>query len=388
MAAAAAAASAPPAAPDNDGAATGSANSGWWGGMPAGAGCAAGATADEGPSTSGRADAPSDPAAPARMRRIASAPAFRAACANTAPPATPAAAPALPPPAHCACAAAAAGGRCGCLEVYVVSRAFTEFGGPLLKRMTPEMRLSMVDLGICHYMTVFKTPDGRFHQFDFGPHGGDVEKVNGPLAAWLRRARRQQQQLQQAAPAGGAGAAGPSGTVVAGGAAQQQAAVGGAMRQSPSAPALELYAALAAAEALDGCGVGGGGAGGPGGGRCVFPGAPRPSVAPALAVARAGARVVPLSPASARGCTFLSAARRARACGPRPNPLLTPGTLLAPPPKGRPGPTARSGSACWKSCPRRTCTWGARACRSRTCACGVRGGRCSTGCTRTTAGGC
>lgn len=31
-------------------------------------------------------------------------------------------------------------GRCSCLEVYVVSRAFTEFGGPVLKRMPPNAR--------------------------------------------------------------------------------------------------------------------------------------------------------------------------------------------------------------------------------------------------------
>jgi hypothetical protein len=48
----------------------------------------------------------------------------------------------------------------------------------------------MVDLGICHYMTVFKTPDGKFVQFDFGPLGGDVQVANGPLAKLLQRARR------------------------------------------------------------------------------------------------------------------------------------------------------------------------------------------------------
>jgi hypothetical protein len=168
--------------------------------------------------------------APARMRRIASAPALRAACASSAA--------AAPPRRACACATAAAGAQpCSCLEggleVYVVSRAFTEFAGPLVKKMSPEMRLSLVDLGLCHYMTVFRTPEGKYVQFDFGPHGGDVEKVNGPVGAWLRRARQQQQQQQQ----------------------RQQQAGGGGMRQSPSAPALELCAALAAAEGGrgDGC---------------------------------------------------------------------------------------------------------------------------------------
>lgn len=141
------------------------------------------------------------------MRRAASAPALRAACE----------------PRRCACAAA-----CGCLEVYVVSRAFTEFGGGLFRRMTPEMKRSLMDLGICHYMTVFRTPDGKYVQFDFGPKGGDVEKVNGPLGAWLRAARRQQQQEQQSSGPGG-------------------------LRASPSAPVLELSAALAAAVEEDGC---------------------------------------------------------------------------------------------------------------------------------------
>jgi len=49
-------------------------------------------------------------------------------------------------------------------------------------------REHMVDMGICHYMTVFKTPDGQLVQFDFGPTGGDVQKAHGPLATLLRRA--------------------------------------------------------------------------------------------------------------------------------------------------------------------------------------------------------
>ena len=39
-------------------------------------------------------------------------------------------------------------------------------------------------------MTVFKTPDGKFVQFDFGPLGGDVQVANGPLAKLLQQARR------------------------------------------------------------------------------------------------------------------------------------------------------------------------------------------------------
>jgi len=163
------------------------------------------------------------------MRRSASAPALRAACAPHAPHAP-----------RCACDAAHA---CGCLEVYVASRGFTEFGGPLFKRMSPEVRQSLVDMGVCHFLTVFKTPDGRLIQFDFGPQGGDVEKADGPLGAVLRAARRRRLQQEQEQPAGGAGA--------------------GGMRPSPSAPALEL--ALAAAAASEGEGGGGSGCGWDGG---------------------------------------------------------------------------------------------------------------------------
>jgi hypothetical protein len=176
------------------------------------------------------------PDAPSRrMRRTASAPALRAPC----------------PGGHCTRCGA---GKCGCLEVYVVSRAFSEFGGPLFRNMTPEMRHSMVDLGICHYMTVFRTPDGRYVQFDFGPHGGDVEKVNGPLGALLRRARRQvaeQHQHQQLQPmawalAGGGGAGGGLGF---GGSGYG----GGGVHLSASAPSLEALAAAAAEAAGDDC---------------------------------------------------------------------------------------------------------------------------------------
>jgi len=29
-----------------------------------------------------------------------------------------------------------------------------------------------VDVGVCHYLTIFKTPCGQLVQFDFGPRGG------------------------------------------------------------------------------------------------------------------------------------------------------------------------------------------------------------------------
>jgi hypothetical protein len=78
-----------------------------------------------------------------------------------------------------------------------------------MKRLHPEARDQLVDIGICHYMTVFKTPDGQLIQFDFGPLGGDVQKAHGPLATFLRRARAaaQKQQLQDSVVAAAAAAA-------------------------------------------------------------------------------------------------------------------------------------------------------------------------------------
>jgi hypothetical protein len=136
---------------------------------------------------------------------------------------------------------------CRCLEVYVVSRAFSEFGGAVFNRLTPEMRRYMVDIGICHYMTVFRTPDGRLVQFDFGPQGGDVQKARGPLAALLRTARRQ------------AAAAAATGTAATGDSALQGSGgrPAGGMVHSASLPALpvaslELSGAAAAADGMVG----------------------------------------------------------------------------------------------------------------------------------------
>jgi hypothetical protein len=94
--------------------------------------------------------------------------------------------------------------------VYVVSRSFTEFGGDVIKRMPQEARDHMIDMGLCHYMTVFRTPDGQLVQFDFGPLGGDVQKAHGPVATFLKRAHaaalaqagQQQQHIMQLTAAG------------------------------------------------------------------------------------------------------------------------------------------------------------------------------------------
>lgn len=196
----------------------------------------------------------------ARMRRVASAPAFKhASCYHevspTAAVAAAAVAAAQPPasttsrqrrsaqqlraPQPCS---SCTGGRCSCLEVYVVSRSFSEFAGPIMKRLHPDAREHLVDMGICHYMTVFKTADGQLVQFDFGPLGGDVQKAHGPLATFLRRARAaaQKQQLNAATAATAAAASASSAT--AGLAVEQSegSSSGRGMVHSPSAPSLPM----------------------------------------------------------------------------------------------------------------------------------------------------
>ncbi|KAF6258769.1 hypothetical protein COO60DRAFT_1516719 [Scenedesmus sp. NREL 46B-D3] len=140
------------------------------------------------------------------------------------------------------------GGRCSCLEVYVVSRSFTEFGGDVIKRLPQEARDHMIDMGLCHYMTVFRTPDGQLVQFDFGPLGGDVQKAHGPVATFLKRAhaaavaqagQQQQQFLQLAAAGAGAGSSAPVGSCGNDGGGSSRGMV-----HSPSAPMLLPLASM------------------------------------------------------------------------------------------------------------------------------------------------
>jgi hypothetical protein len=58
------------------------------------------------------------------------------------------------------------------MEVYVVQRPFKSFGAGLFKRLPPSVNDLFVDVGVCHYLTIFKTPSGQLVQFDFGPRGG------------------------------------------------------------------------------------------------------------------------------------------------------------------------------------------------------------------------
>ena len=68
------------------------------------------------------------------------------------------------------------------LEVYVAFRPFTEFGGALFAGLPAAVKENLLGLGIAHYMTVFRTPDGRYTQFDFGPQGGrDIYMSAGSL---------------------------------------------------------------------------------------------------------------------------------------------------------------------------------------------------------------
>lgn len=77
------------------------------------------------------------------------------------------------------------------LEVYVVLRNFKEFAGGVFHRLPVPLRDGVRDCGICHYMTVFKKPDGSLVQFDFGPSaGGDIHISKGPFASLLHKEAR------------------------------------------------------------------------------------------------------------------------------------------------------------------------------------------------------
>ena len=54
----------------------------------------------------------------------------------------------------------------------VVQRPFVSFGANIFKRLPSHVHQLFVDVGVCHYMTIFKTPSGQLVQFDFGPRGG------------------------------------------------------------------------------------------------------------------------------------------------------------------------------------------------------------------------
>lgn len=77
------------------------------------------------------------------------------------------------------------------MEVYVVLRNFQEFAGGFFHRLPGPIRDGVRDSGVCHYMTVFRQPDGTLVQFDFGPRGGgDIHVPGGPIARLLNKGPR------------------------------------------------------------------------------------------------------------------------------------------------------------------------------------------------------
>ena len=81
----------------------------------------------------------------------------------------------------------------------VVQRPFVSFGANLFKRMPPSVNDFFVDVGVCHYMTIFKTPGGQLYQFDFGPKGGGDISL-GPAES-TRMARLFRKRQSKAVPA-------------------------------------------------------------------------------------------------------------------------------------------------------------------------------------------
>ena len=69
------------------------------------------------------------------------------------------------------------------LNVYVVARPIRRSGGQVFRQLSDDVKNSIMQLGVCHYMTVFETTDGRLVQFDFGPTGGDIHK--GAPVCWI-----------------------------------------------------------------------------------------------------------------------------------------------------------------------------------------------------------
>lgn len=65
------------------------------------------------------------------------------------------------------------------MEVYAVTREFSEWGKGFYNRLPAAVRNSLRSSGICHFLVVVKDEDGRLRSFDFGPLGGDVAGLPG-----------------------------------------------------------------------------------------------------------------------------------------------------------------------------------------------------------------
>ena len=71
------------------------------------------------------------------------------------------------------------------MEVYAVTREFTEWGKGFYNRLPVPVRNGLRAAGVCHYLVVVRDPNkGEIYSFDFGPVGGDV---TGRLAGGSRR---------------------------------------------------------------------------------------------------------------------------------------------------------------------------------------------------------
>ena len=83
------------------------------------------------------------------------------------------------------------------LEVYVVMNFFKEWANGVFYRLPTPLRDGVRDSGICHYVTVFKQPDGSLVQFDYGPEGGDIYLAEGPLPMVFNRNKSTQRRREQ-----------------------------------------------------------------------------------------------------------------------------------------------------------------------------------------------
>ena len=65
------------------------------------------------------------------------------------------------------------------MEVYAVTREFSEWGKGFYNRLPAAVRNSLRSSGICHFLVVVKDEVGELRSFDFGPLGGDVAGLPG-----------------------------------------------------------------------------------------------------------------------------------------------------------------------------------------------------------------
>lgn len=59
-------------------------------------------------------------------------------------------------------------------EVYVCHRPLREEPGDFYSSLPMKFKNRLKDLGLCHFMAIFRSSKGELVQFDFGPPGGDI----------------------------------------------------------------------------------------------------------------------------------------------------------------------------------------------------------------------